>query len=75
MGRYPFWEFALDEEGEEGQDEATARPRPGSGLAAHEVFPVEVTSRVLVEGESTPRRVIVPGFQYRNPSREIVEAR
>ncbi len=24
--RYPVWEFALDEEGEEGQDEATVRP-------------------------------------------------
>ena len=25
---FPIWEFALDEEGEEGQDEATVRPRP-----------------------------------------------
>ena len=24
--QYPIWEFALDEEGEEGQDEATVRP-------------------------------------------------
>jgi hypothetical protein len=28
LGRYPVWEFALDEEGEEGQDEETVRPRP-----------------------------------------------
>jgi hypothetical protein len=26
LDRYPVWEFALDEEGEEGQDEATVRP-------------------------------------------------
>ena len=26
--RFPIWEFALDEEGEEGQDEATVGPRP-----------------------------------------------
>lgn len=27
---FPIWEFALDEEGEEGQDEATVRPYEGS---------------------------------------------
>lgn len=26
LERYPLWEFALDEEGEEGQDEATVKP-------------------------------------------------
>jgi hypothetical protein len=26
FSRFPVWEFALDEEGEEGQDEATVRP-------------------------------------------------
>jgi hypothetical protein len=26
LNEYPVWEFALDEEGEEGQDEATVRP-------------------------------------------------
>ena len=26
LQQYPFWEFALDEEGVEGQDEATVRP-------------------------------------------------
>jgi hypothetical protein len=29
--RFPVWEFALDEEGEEGQDEATVRPCEISG--------------------------------------------
>jgi hypothetical protein len=28
LERFPIWEFALDEEGEEGQDEETLRPRP-----------------------------------------------
>ncbi|MFZ1105782.1 MAG: hypothetical protein WAN86_23485 [Hyphomicrobiaceae bacterium] len=28
LQRFPVWEFALDEEGEEGQDEATVRPYP-----------------------------------------------
>jgi hypothetical protein len=28
LTRYPIWEFALDEEGEEGQDEETVKPRP-----------------------------------------------
>jgi hypothetical protein len=28
LERFPIWEFAIDEEGEEGQDEETVRPRP-----------------------------------------------
>jgi hypothetical protein len=28
LARFPIWEFALDEEGEEGQDEETVKPRP-----------------------------------------------
>jgi hypothetical protein len=28
LERFPIWEFTLDEEGEEGQDETTVRPRP-----------------------------------------------
>jgi hypothetical protein len=31
LSRFPVWEFALDEEGEEGQDEATVRPYGVSG--------------------------------------------
>jgi hypothetical protein len=31
LDRFPAWEFALDEEGEEGQDEATVRPCEVSG--------------------------------------------
>ena len=29
LEKYPIWEFALDEEGDEGQDEATVRPWEG----------------------------------------------
>ena len=35
--RFPIWEFALDEEGQPGQDEATVRPasvRRGANIAA-----------------------------------------
>jgi hypothetical protein len=31
MSKFPVWEFALDEEGDEGQDEATVRPYEISG--------------------------------------------
>jgi hypothetical protein len=31
LNKFPVWEFALDEEGEEGQDEATVRPCDISG--------------------------------------------
>jgi hypothetical protein len=31
LERFPVWEFALDEEGEEGQDEATVRPYEPNG--------------------------------------------
>jgi hypothetical protein len=31
LERFPIWEFALDEEGEEGQDEATVRPYAANG--------------------------------------------
>ena len=31
LNKFPVWEFALDEEGEEGQDEATVRPYKISG--------------------------------------------
>lgn len=32
LDRHPVWEFALDEEGEEGQDETTVRPCEISGV-------------------------------------------
>lgn len=33
LERFPIWELATDEEGEEGQDEATVRPRPDLEIA------------------------------------------
>ena len=33
LEQYPTWEFAIDEDGEEGQDEETVRPRPDVELA------------------------------------------
>jgi hypothetical protein len=33
LAREPVWEFALDEEGEEGQDEATVRPVAAADVA------------------------------------------
>jgi hypothetical protein len=44
LERYPIWELALDEEGEEGQDETTARPRPDLDRAApsHGYFIVRI---------------------------------
>jgi len=33
LERYAIWEFALDEEGEEGQDEETVKPRPDLEVA------------------------------------------
>jgi len=39
--QHPVWIFALDEEGEEGQDEATVRPRPATR-------PVDPTEGMMV---------------------------
>lgn len=159
LARYPLWEFALDEEGEEGQDEATVRPLPyeyvpanearlmvgaatarladgrefvatlyfncldgqsvendrspaalgssqphlliegrqfgfwqGSlrpalfrkemelfyatlGSPAEAIFPIEVTAWSLVEGETSPRQIVVTGFQYRTGSKTVAEVR
>jgi hypothetical protein len=33
LEQFPIWELATDEEGEEGQDEATVRPRPDLDVA------------------------------------------
>jgi hypothetical protein len=32
LRKFPVWEFCLDEEGKDGQDEATVRPYPAPGL-------------------------------------------
>lgn len=51
LSRFPVWEFALDEEGEAGQDEATVRPYQFSGKldAADGMFVVRA-SFALADG-------------------------
>lgn len=158
LSQYPIWEFALDEEGEDDQDEATVRPIPFNyipanewrmmvvaaearfaggkvfpatlylnaspngvendtskdalasyqpcvlvdgkllsfwygmlpsrhleegmakfyahvGLPAEQVFPIEVTAAILVEGENAPRQIRVTGFQRWDAAKQIVEDR
>lgn len=41
LSTFPIWEFRLDEEGEEGRDEATVRPYTASG-------PLDPTDRMFV---------------------------
>ena len=49
--QHPIWEFALDEEGEEGQDEATVRPYSLPGPAdASEGMAVVKASFILADG-------------------------
>ena len=60
LERFPVWEFALDEEGEEGQDEATVRPYAASGAldAAAGMFIVRailtLSDGTLYKGYVTP---------------------
>ncbi|KAA0225917.1 hypothetical protein FCG40_05485 [Fimbriimonadia bacterium ATM] len=51
LDRHPVWEFALDEEGEEGQDEATVRPYEVAGsLDARDGIFVVRASFALADG-------------------------
>ncbi len=51
LSKFPVWEFALDEEGEEGQDEATVRPYEVSGaLDPSDGMFVVLASFTLVDG-------------------------
>jgi hypothetical protein len=58
--RFPVWEFALDEEGKEGQDEATVRPFPLEDMLdpATGIFVVsatfELNDRSQMKGYLTP---------------------
>lgn len=49
LAAYPVWEFALDEEGEEGQDEATVRPLPDQDV----VFNGDVARATFVAADGT----------------------
>lgn len=59
--QHPVWEFALDEEGEEGQDEATVRPRLVGGPVDPAEGMVVVKSRfALADGTSMAGYVTPP---------------
>jgi len=60
---YPVWEFALDEEGEEGQDEATVRPYPHDPpLDPNEGMFVVNASFTLCDGAQM-KGYLTPGVQ------------
>jgi hypothetical protein len=59
--RFPIWEFALDEEGEEGQDEATVRPyQPNGPLNPSDGMFVVRTQFQLADGTSMPGYLTPP---------------
>jgi hypothetical protein len=62
LAQYPVWDFALDEEGVEGQDEATLRPLTGA-LVADE-FPGTVVRAkfTLADGTVLIGHMTVPGI-------------
>jgi hypothetical protein len=67
LEHFPVWEFALDEEGDEVQDEATVRPRESSAPLNPEegmfLGPLIPTPRNTAPGPSSrPVRSLVPGF-------------
>jgi hypothetical protein len=59
LERFPIWEFALDEEREEGQDEATVRAAAGSWTRRPRRGNVRRQSRVRRRGRHTLRRLRV----------------
>jgi len=59
--QHPVWEFALDEEGEEGQDEATVRPQSVAGpVDPAEGMVVVKASFMLADGTSMTGYVTPP---------------
>lgn len=60
--QHPIWEFALDEEGEEGQDEATVRPYSSAGPANPEDGTLVVKARFALADGTTMDGWITPPF-------------
>jgi hypothetical protein len=62
LAQYPVWDFALDEEDVEGQDEATLRPL--TGLLAADDFPGTVVRAkfTLADGTVLIGHMTVPGI-------------
>jgi hypothetical protein len=56
LERYPNWEYALDEEGDEGQDETTIRPEPEQRhVTSHTAF----TTGTATQSDGTHRRAVL----------------
>ena len=59
LAKYPNWEFALDEEGEEGQDETTIRPAANQTVI-DDITAFTAGTAVLADGRSFPAILEVP---------------
>src|SRR6185436_19790600 len=60
---HPVWEFALDEEGDEGQDETTVRPHPVSGELDPSAGMFVVCARFRLADGSEARGYLTPPVQ------------
>ena len=61
--KYPVWEFALDEEGKEGQDEATVRPYEFTGALDPSSGMFVVSARFGLADGSIARGYLTPPVQ------------
>lgn len=61
--KYPVWEFALDEENKEGQDEATVRPHQVTGPLDPSSGMFVVSARFSLADGSTGRGYLTPPVQ------------
>jgi len=60
--QHPIWEFALDEEGQEGQDEATVRPYSSAGPANPEDGTLVVRARFTLADGTTMHGYLTSPF-------------
>ena len=63
LDRHGVWEFALDEEGEEGQDEATVRPYESRGILDPAEGMFIVRARLTLADGTPPRGHLTPPVQ------------
>jgi hypothetical protein len=56
LRQYPNWEYALDEEGDEGQDETTIRPEPEQ---RHITSQTAFTTGTATQADGTRRRALL----------------
>lgn len=62
MNRYPVWEYALDEEGRHGQDEATVRPVPVEKMDLEQSSYIVRARFLLADGTAAIGTVTVSGL-------------